>query len=152
MRVKCLAQEHNAVPQPELEHGPLVPESSALIIRPPRLPSLSQCPHQILFPNLLLTFFLFLFLISFQIDPGNIRIVLKLVEYFSMSLSTLVLGLVSDACGRRKTLFASLLITLIAGMASAFAFKIMAVFAILRSVVGVAIGMELTILGELGTR
>ena len=29
MRVKCLAQEHNPVPQPE---------SSALTIRPPRLP------------------------------------------------------------------------------------------------------------------
>ena len=33
MRVKCLAQEHNAVPRPGLEPGPLDPES-----RPPRLP------------------------------------------------------------------------------------------------------------------
>ena len=32
MRVKCLAQEHNAVPRP----GPPDPESSALTIRPPR--------------------------------------------------------------------------------------------------------------------
>ena len=38
MRVKCLAQEHNAVPRPELEPGPFDPESSALTIRPPRLP------------------------------------------------------------------------------------------------------------------
>ena len=32
MRVKCLAQEHNAVPRPRLEPGPLDPESSALTI------------------------------------------------------------------------------------------------------------------------
>ena len=38
MRVKYLAQEHNAVPRPGLEPGPPDPESSALIIRPPRLP------------------------------------------------------------------------------------------------------------------
>ena len=38
MRVKCLAQEHNAVPWPGLEPGPPDPESSALTIRPPRLP------------------------------------------------------------------------------------------------------------------
>ena len=38
MRVKCLAQEHNAVPWPGLEPGPPAPESSALTIRPPRLP------------------------------------------------------------------------------------------------------------------
>ena len=38
MRVKCLAQEHNAVPRPGLEPGPPDPESSALTIRPPRLP------------------------------------------------------------------------------------------------------------------
>ena len=38
MRVKCLAQEHNAVPQTGLEPGPPDPESSALTIRPPRLP------------------------------------------------------------------------------------------------------------------
>ena len=34
MRVKCLAQEHNAVPRPGFEPGPLDPESSALTIRP----------------------------------------------------------------------------------------------------------------------
>ena len=39
MGVKCLAQEHNAVPRPGLEPGPFDPESSALTIRPPRLPS-----------------------------------------------------------------------------------------------------------------
>ena len=39
MRVKYLAQEHNAVPRPGLEPGPPDPESSALTIRPPRLPS-----------------------------------------------------------------------------------------------------------------
>ena len=34
VRVKCLAQEHNAVPRPRLEPGPLDPEPSALTIRP----------------------------------------------------------------------------------------------------------------------
>ena len=38
MRVKCLAQEHNTVTRPGLEPGPFDPESSALTIRPPRLP------------------------------------------------------------------------------------------------------------------
>ena len=38
MRVKYLAQEHNAVPRPGLEPGPPDAESSALTIRPPRLP------------------------------------------------------------------------------------------------------------------
>ena len=35
MGVKCLAQEHNAVPRPGLEPGPFNPESSALTTRPP---------------------------------------------------------------------------------------------------------------------
>ena len=39
MRVNCLAQEHNAVPRPGLEPGPYDPESSALTIRPPHLPT-----------------------------------------------------------------------------------------------------------------
>ena len=39
MGVKCLAQEHNAVPRPGLEPGPFDPESSALTIRPRRLQS-----------------------------------------------------------------------------------------------------------------
>ena len=39
MRVKCLAQEHNAVPRPGFEPGPFDPESSALTIRLPRLPN-----------------------------------------------------------------------------------------------------------------
>ena len=39
MGVKYLAQEHNTVPRPGLEPGPFNPESSALTIRPPRLPS-----------------------------------------------------------------------------------------------------------------
>ena len=43
MRVKCLAQEHNAVPRSGLEPGPPDPESSALTIRPPRLPYLRIC-------------------------------------------------------------------------------------------------------------
>ena len=38
MGVNCLAQEHNAVPRPVLQPGPSDPESSALTIRPPRLP------------------------------------------------------------------------------------------------------------------
>ena len=38
MRIKYLAQEHNAVPRPGIEPGPFDPESSALTIRPPRLP------------------------------------------------------------------------------------------------------------------
>ena len=37
MRVKCLAQEHNAVPWLRLEPVLPDPESSALTIRPPRL-------------------------------------------------------------------------------------------------------------------
>ena len=42
MGVKCLAQEHNAVPWPGLEPGTSDPESSALTIRPPRLPLTSK--------------------------------------------------------------------------------------------------------------
>ena len=38
MRVKCLAQEHNAVPRPGLKPGLFDPESSALTIRSPCLP------------------------------------------------------------------------------------------------------------------
>ena len=41
MGVKCLAQEHNAVPWPGLEPGTSDPESSALTIRPPRHPPFS---------------------------------------------------------------------------------------------------------------
>ena len=37
MRVKCLAQEHNAVPWPGLKPGLFDTESSVLTIRPPRL-------------------------------------------------------------------------------------------------------------------
>ena len=40
MREKCLAQEHNAVPKPGLEPGPLDLESGALTIRPLHLPTL----------------------------------------------------------------------------------------------------------------
>ena len=46
MRVKCLAQEHNVVPRPGLEPGLPDPESSALTIRPPRLPNIEQKPGQ----------------------------------------------------------------------------------------------------------
>ena len=45
MRVKYLAQEHNAVPRPGLEPGLPDPESSALTIRPPRLPQAAQDIH-----------------------------------------------------------------------------------------------------------
>ena len=38
MGVKCLAQQYNVVPRPGLEPGLFDPESSALTIRPPRLP------------------------------------------------------------------------------------------------------------------
>ena len=38
VRVKCLAQEHNAVPRPRIDPGPLDPESSALTIRPQYFP------------------------------------------------------------------------------------------------------------------
>ena len=38
LRVKCLDEEHNAGPRPRLKPGPLDPESSALTIRPLRLP------------------------------------------------------------------------------------------------------------------
>ena len=61
MRVKYLAQEHNAVPRPGLEPGPPDPESSALTIRPPRLPrpftgskKTSIQPLMVNFVNLLL--------------------------------------------------------------------------------------------------
>ena len=45
MRVKYLAQEHNTVPRPGLEPGVQGsdPESSALTIRPPRLPCSHTC-------------------------------------------------------------------------------------------------------------
>ena len=39
MRVNCLGQEHNAVPQLGFEPGSLDPESSALTIRPLTLPT-----------------------------------------------------------------------------------------------------------------
>ena len=42
MRVKCLAQEHSVVPRPGLKPGPFDPESSALTMRPPRLPLLYE--------------------------------------------------------------------------------------------------------------
>ena len=42
MRVKYLAQEHNAVPLPRLEPGLLDPESSALTIRPLCLPHVTN--------------------------------------------------------------------------------------------------------------
>ena len=51
MRVKYLAQEHNAVPRPGLEPGPPDPESSALTIRPPRLPLLALYEHLTHLPN-----------------------------------------------------------------------------------------------------
>ena len=38
MGEKCLAQEHKVVPRLGLEPGTFDPESSALTIRPPRLP------------------------------------------------------------------------------------------------------------------
>ena len=44
MREKYLAQEHNTVPRPGLEPGPPDPESSALTIRPPRLPYPTNLP------------------------------------------------------------------------------------------------------------
>ena len=37
--VNCLSQEHNEKPRPGLEPGPLDTDSSALTMRPPRLPS-----------------------------------------------------------------------------------------------------------------
>ena len=37
MRVKCLAQQHNAVPRLELEPGPLDLESGAITVWAPRL-------------------------------------------------------------------------------------------------------------------
>ena len=55
MRVKYLAQEHNAVPRRGLEPGPPDPESSALTIRSPRLPSIT------------FTIFLFITILGFDI-------------------------------------------------------------------------------------
>ena len=37
VRVKCLAQEHNAMARPGFEPGPLDPESSSLTTKPPHL-------------------------------------------------------------------------------------------------------------------
>ena len=45
MGVKCLVQEHNVVPRPGLEPGPLDPESCALTTRPPRLPQNHLVQH-----------------------------------------------------------------------------------------------------------
>ena len=54
MRVKYLAQEHNAGPRPVLEPGPPDPESSALIIRPPRLPLLvTKCKPSVCYWRIL---------------------------------------------------------------------------------------------------
>ena len=54
MKVKCLVQEHNAVPWPRLEPGPIDLESSALTIRPPRHP---YCYYDFFF-NLVVPFVL----------------------------------------------------------------------------------------------
>ena len=63
MGVKCLAQEHNTVPRPGLEPRPLDTESSALTIRPPRLPLICQSPrfycYQLLYSNLFLFYQVF---------------------------------------------------------------------------------------------
>ena len=47
VRVKCLAQEHNAMTRPGLEPGPSDPESNALTIRPPRHPLTLQHIYRI---------------------------------------------------------------------------------------------------------
>ena len=49
MRIKYLAQEHNAVPRPGLEPGPPDLESSALTVRPPRLPHIVHMYSSVLF-------------------------------------------------------------------------------------------------------
>ena len=53
MRVNCFAQDHNTMARPGLESRPLNPESSALIIRLPRLPYFPNCVrnHIITFPH-----------------------------------------------------------------------------------------------------
>ena len=56
MRVKCLAQEHNAVSRPGFEPGPPDPESSALTIRPPRLPQLNDIKMECNYIPIPLTF------------------------------------------------------------------------------------------------
>ena len=56
MRVKYLAQEHNAVPQPGLEPGLFNPESSALTIRPPHS---HTCSPLITFFLILMTAFIY---------------------------------------------------------------------------------------------
>ena len=40
VRVKCIAQEHNTISRAGLEPGPLALQSSALTMRPPRLPAI----------------------------------------------------------------------------------------------------------------
>ena len=46
MRVKCCAQEHNALSQPVLKPRPPYPESSVLTIRPPCLPMCTDAVPQ----------------------------------------------------------------------------------------------------------
>lgn len=70
------------------------------------------------------------------------RLVLGMTQYFSMLLGTLALALVADASGRLKTVFACLLIAFIGGLSSAFAFNNLAVFIVLRGIVGFATGMQ----------
>ena len=64
-----------------------------------------------------------------------------MAQYFSMLLGTVVLGLVADAYGRLKTLFGCLFIVFVGGLISAFAFKSLAIFTVLRGVVGFATGV-----------
>ena len=65
MGVKCLAQEHNAVPRPGLDPGPFDPESSALTIRPPRFPLFVMYPHIFFF------FFFFFFFFTKRAKQGG---------------------------------------------------------------------------------
>ncbi len=61
VRVKCIAQEHNAAPRPSLEPGPFTLESSALTIRPQGLTLLrTKCTRTLAFRHKF-TFGLFLF-------------------------------------------------------------------------------------------
>ena len=85
MRVKCLAQEHNAVPQPGLEPGPFDLESSALTIRPPHLPQTLSHKR--------------------QIDPSRKSKTVFLSETLSMHVLHYPLGCCSDKVAEKRAGF-----------------------------------------------
>ncbi|XP_068722913.1 solute carrier family 22 member 13-like isoform X2 [Montipora capricornis] len=75
-----------------------------------------------------------------KVYPGDLRLTFGITQYLSVLLGALVLATMADAFGRLKSLFASLVITFIGGLASAFAFNSMTAFTIFRGIAGFGIG------------